>query len=113
MCVVSMVITDQTDRWGRRINWPEPYVWPNTEPAEPRDYAEQQRRLQDWFNSANKPAPPTITKEEVEEFRRLLERAREYDKLHQQPHCESEDKKKLLKQLADILGIDISFVEGF
>lgn len=53
---------------------------------------------------------PQITQEEVNEFRRLLDRAREYDRRMGQPDCELDEKRQALKKLADELGIDISFV---
>lgn len=109
MCVVSMIIQDQTDRWRDRIYGPQEWQWGPSPVPDPHDQLE---KLKEWMATANKPVP-AITKEEVEEFRRLLEKAREYDKLHAQPHCESEDKKKLLKQLAEALGVNIDFVEGF
>lgn len=59
------------------------------------------------------PLPPLvspITWDEIQEFRRLLERAREYDRKHNQPDCELEEKRQRLKNLAAELGVDISFV---
>lgn len=53
---------------------------------------------------------PPPTKEEIEEFRRLLERAREYDKKNDEPDCEKEEKKQKLMQLAKQLNIEIAFV---
>ena len=54
---------------------------------------------------------PQITPEEVAEFRKLLERAREYDRQHNQENCELEEKKALLKEMADRLGVNIDFVD--
>ena len=54
---------------------------------------------------------PAITQEEVEEFRRLLDRAREYDKKHNQPDCELDEKRAALKKIAEEMGIDISFID--
>ena len=55
--------------------------------------------------------PPGPTPQEVEEFRKLLERAREYDKKNNEPDCELAEKKAALKKIADSLGIDISFID--
>lgn len=52
-----------------------------------------------------------ISPEEIAEFRKLLERAREYDRKMNQPECELAEKKAALKQIAAALGIDISFVD--
>lgn len=51
----------------------------------------------------------TPTKEEIDEFYKLLERAKEYDKKHNEPDCELEEKKELLRALALKLGIEIQF----
>ena len=56
-------------------------------------------------------AKPLVSKEEVEEFRRLMERAREYDKQHQEPDCELDEKRVAIKQLAERLGVAITFLE--
>lgn len=49
---------------------------------------------------------PTITPEEIAEFRRLLERAREYDRLTNQPDCENETKVNAIIELARALGVE-------
>jgi len=89
MCVVSMVIDHYRERWEPIQPQPQPY-WP-------------------WIIV---PQPPAIAPEEVAEFRRLLERAREYDKRHAEPDCELEEKKAALKAIAEKLGVDISFVDA-
>ena len=88
MCVVSMVMEHKWDEWYRR--------YPITVPLPP------------W--SVPAPQPPMPTREEIEEFRRLLERAREYDKRTGQPDCEMEEKRQKLKELADLLGVKIDFL---
>lgn len=50
----------------------------------------------------HQPAVPKI-------FDNLLKGAKEYDKRTNQPDCELEEKKALLKKLADQLGININF----
>lgn len=56
---------------------------------------------------------PTITQEEIDEFHKLLERAREYDKKHNEPDCELQEKKDILLALAlalaEKLNMKISF----
>jgi hypothetical protein len=56
------------------------------------------------------PQPAQISPEEVEEFRRLLERAREYDRRNGEPDCELDEKRLALKKLAKELGVEISFL---
>lgn len=50
-----------------------------------------------------------ITPEEIAEFRRLLKRAREYDRRNNEPDCELEEKKARLRDLAKELGVTITF----
>ena len=92
MCVVSMVMDHYWDKW--RYIKPTPWEYPPSTPPVP-----------DW-----PPPPPPITPEEIEEFRKLLERAREYDKRNNEPDCELQEKKDRLLKLADELGIKIDFV---
>jgi hypothetical protein len=87
-----MVIDHYGDEWRRRY-WPmgpSPFV--PTVPVQP--------------------VFPLPTQQELDEFRRLLDRAREYDKRNNEPDCEMDEKKKLLKEMADKLGVDISFIDG-
>jgi hypothetical protein len=58
------------------------------------------------------PAPPypMPTPAELEEFRRLLERAREYDRAHGQPDCGLEEKRRRVRELAESLGVKVDFV---
>lgn len=57
-----------------------------------------------------KPKPSPITPEEIEEFRRLLDRARKYDQEHNQPDCELESKRQKLRDLSKELGVEIDFI---
>lgn len=82
MCVVSMVMDHYWDKWREN---------PGSITVTPQIVY-----------------PPT--QEEVDEFRALLKRAREYDKKHNQPDCELEEKKQKLMKLADELGIKIDFI---
>lgn len=81
MCVVSMIMDHRQDEWQRLLQ--QPYV----------------------------PTTPIVPQHEVDEFKRLLDRAREYDKKHGEPECELQEKKDALKQIAKVLGVDISFVD--
>ena len=93
MCVYSMIMDHYTDKWKDRLphqTLPPVEIFPPIVPSVP---------------------VPFITKEEVEEFRKLLERAKEYDKKNNEPDCELEEKKETLRKLAKQLGIDITFPE--
>lgn len=78
MCVMSMVMDHYWDKWRR----PEP------------------------FDQGLLPPVPQITPAEIDEFRKLLDRARKYDQKHRQPDCETEDKKRKLLDLARELGVE-------
>lgn len=61
--------------------------------------------------------PPQITraefdalKAEMEELKKLLQAAKAFDKATGQPHCEVEDKVKLIKQIAALVGVDMKDV---
>jgi hypothetical protein len=87
MCVVSMIYDHYDDRWRRHLD----------------DLAKQPVYVPIQIQ-------PAISQEEIAEFRRLLERAREYDKRTGQPDCEMEDKREKLRKLAEELGVKIDFV---
>lgn len=89
MCVVSMVMDHYGLKWGKLI--PQP-------PLEQPTIVIQ-------------PVPAPITPEEINEFRELLERAREYDKQHNEPDCELEEKKRKLREIAETLGVKIDFLK--
>lgn len=92
MCTMSMIVDHQHDWWLRRYEQMLPYVGP-VPPS-------QTIMVQ-----------PMVTPEEIAEFRDLLERARKYDREHGQPDCELAEKKQKLKDLAELMGVDISFVD--
>jgi hypothetical protein len=51
-------------------------------------------------------------KKEVLEMKALLIKAKEYDEKNNEPNCEMEDKVKLLKQVADMVGVDLKEIFG-
>lgn len=93
MCVYSMIIDHFNDKWYERWNKNiEPVIVPT--PVTPFIPEPQ----------------PQITQEELKEFKQLLERARKYDQENNQPDCELEEKKTLIKDLAKKLGVEINFL---
>lgn len=104
MCVVSMVMDHYYDRWWPKKTSPweytEPYV-PTPGPAAPKTWPRK---------DFTPPAQPAITPEEIEEFRKLLDRAREYDRRNNEPDCELAEKRDKLKKLAEELGVAIDFL---
>lgn len=80
MCVISGVYDFYIDRWR----------WPNY------------------------PMPPTYlpqipSQEDVDNFIQAAKLAKEIDDLLKQPDCESDKKKEVLQDIADRLGVDITF----
>lgn len=99
MCVVSNIGDGYRDTFPGR--WPNVYPTPQPDPSK------------FTFNFDN------ITREEfdalkaeVEELRKLLEAAKEFDKATGQPDCEMDDKVMLIKQLAELVGVDLGDVFG-
>ena len=107
MCVVSMIYDHYHDEWDRRLRPYRDYpTWPPQPAPRPANDEERDRQLQKLLS----PKPPAITPAEIDEFRRLLDRAREYDQKHHEPDCELEPKKQALKNLARELDVEISFL---
>jgi len=121
MCVVSMVSDHYIDKWGRRIPG-----WPNSEPNTPSipfvpsvpypplgpgwpipDGAGGDSGGTITITSM---PDPKITQEEIDEFRRLLARAREYDARNNEPNCELDEKRQILLKIAEALGVEIDFI---
>lgn len=103
MCVVSAVFDHGHDRW--RVHPPQPLL-----PQPPVDLPPSPDR---WpWGEQRKIGHTFPTPEEIKEFYGLLERARQWDAEHGEPECESEEKKKRLKDLADELGVEIEFPDG-
>lgn len=108
MCVVSMIGDDFTKRCPNNPNNPwkiEPLTpggYPSTNPFPgtiPVDYGAMITRTE--FNALKK---------EVEELKKLLLAAKEYDEKTGQKDCEVEDKVALLKKIAELVGVDLSEV---
>lgn len=89
MCTVSMI----TDGWNDQFNkrWTEKYYIPNG-----------------GFLGGIKSDEFLALKKEVEELKKLLLAAKEFDKKTGQPNCESSQKAALLRSVADALGVDIN-----
>jgi hypothetical protein len=83
MCVVSMIMDHYNDKWKK-------YIYPPLGPQQ--------------IPSAKELA------EQIEELRKFIERAKEYDKRNNEPDCEMEEKRRLLKELAEKLGVEINFI---
>ena len=116
MCVYSMIVDHFGDKWttppytipaGPTIPWrPEPVVPPVTVPFPPVPPHIPER-------PAAQPYKP-LTPDEIEDLRKLLERATEYDKRTGQADCETEAKIERLKNIIKKLApeTDLSFLDG-
>lgn len=91
MCVVSMVMDHYRERWDPQRTG----IYPTTFPQ---------------IQTVTFTPPVQITQAEVDEFRRLLERAREYDKRNNEPDCELDEKKQAIMTIGKLLGLDLSFL---
>lgn len=101
MCTYSMVLAGKIDDWDRRYVQPlPPYVVPQPVLV-PQPYP---------VPVPCPYVPQMPSQQEIDEFRRLLERAREYDKKNKEPDCENEEKRQKIRDLAKQLGVDVSFV---
>ena len=92
MCTVSNI----GDQWRGTF----PQRWPNIVP-----------------NTGGIQWPPQVTREEIEalkremqELRELLLAAKKYDAATGQPDCEMGEKVLLIKQIAKLVGVDVSDV---
>jgi hypothetical protein len=86
-----MIMDHYREKW---TPYTEPYANPNTLPSIT------------WpFNTQ-----PAITDAEILEFRKLLDRAREYDKRNNEPDCELAEKRQAILDIAKKLGVDIAFL---
>src|SRR5687768_2146887 len=103
MCTVSMIMDHYRDKWTQPPYWPQQPYFP---PPPTKEIDIDMGKIAEFL----KPKPPAITPEEIEEFRRLLDRAREYDKRNNEPDCELDEKRQAVKAIAKQLGVEISFL---
>ena len=120
MCVYSMIMDHYEDRWRRLLA--DQWVQQEYQPYQPYPaYPVPATPLvppkpQPPSAPVTQPAKPVtgilpVSQEEVEEFRRLLERAREYDRRHREPECEDAEKKRRVRELAERLGLKVDFID--
>lgn len=94
MCVMSMVTDHYNDKWNKY--WPEPNVTVNIPPIDVDKLVEEIRQK---------------VLADLPDFKELIRKAKEYDKLNNQPDCELDSKKQKIKKLADKLGVKIDFLD--
>lgn len=90
MCVSSFIYDHFHEKWSNPpYSIPSQPYYPNT-----------------WPNAPVIPTP--LTPDEVEDVRKLLEKAKQYDEETGQKDCELEEKKQRLRLLAKELGVEIT-----
>lgn len=100
MCVVSMVGDHYRDTFPKKEYWPG--IQPHINPP-PHIYITPQEITRAEFDALKK---------DVEEMKELLKRAKKYDEETGQPDCEMDEKVALLKQVAKLVGVDLSEIFG-
>jgi hypothetical protein len=95
MCVVSAV----GDNWRDRL--PETYPWINPNPQPGQTIILSPPISRQEFDKL---------KAEVEELKKLLKAAKEFDEKTGQPDCEMDDKVNLIKRVAELVGVDMKDV---
>lgn len=113
MCILSTVIDQQADDWRRRLDKympPHTYPIPMPNPNQITIYtqltADEIAKVRELLALAGE----LPTREEIEEFRRVVEEARAQDAENGEPDCEMESKKKRVQEIADLFGVEIEFV---
>lgn len=96
MCTVSAV----GDEWGKTFpdRWPSVPVYPSTTTTI-------------YLTEVTKEDFEAL-KKEVEDLKRLLLAAKAFDEATGQPDCEMDEKVELIRQIADLVGVDVDDVFG-
>ena len=98
MCVVSMIGQNYQDRF--------PGIYP-TFPNVTREEFDKLKREE--FDKLKREELDKL-KRELEELKKLLKAAKEFDEAAGQKECENADKVKFIKQVAEFVGVDIEIV---
>ena len=105
MCVVSMVGDHYGDWFPKNPPSPfNPFSNPNQQPI----IINPPQQL-NWPSQVSKVEFDAL-KKEVEHMKALLIKAKLYDEKNNEPDCEVEDKMKLLREIAKVVGIDLDEV---
>lgn len=102
MCVVSMVSDHYKDKWSDQ-SWIQPTVpYPNTN-------GDIGTGIASWpINQQITRAEFDAFRKEFQEFKKLVERAKQYDIDNNEPECELDEKTKIIKAIAEQFGIEIN-----
>ncbi len=87
MCMVSVIGDLYKDKWEPKPWFPDPYP-----------YIQNEGITRAEFDALRK---------DVQDLKKLLEMAKDYDRKHGEPNCEIEEKMKLLRAVAKAVGINL------
>lgn len=99
MCVVSMVSDHQINKWGEWINQENLYTPIIVKNVDTKQLEVKIENLTAQFEELRR---------DFTDFKKLVLRAIDYDERNNEPECEVEDKVRLIKEMANHLGIDVS-----
>lgn len=109
MCVVSMIGEHYHGKWGPQVIPMTPGVIP-AEPIRKTPTPDEYQNLQRIWTTPVTRQEFDALKREVQEMKKLLERAHEYDKRTGQEDCHVDEKMATLRRIAEAVGIDIDEV---
>lgn len=113
MCVTSAISTDWLNR-NPPVTWPAPTspFWPPPTTVTPAPYIQPPgvTIMKDPYEQTPTRAEFNALKNEMEELKKLLLAAKQYDEATGQPNCEMEEKVELITKLAKLVGVDMQEV---
>jgi len=95
------MVSNVGDQWGQQF----PQKWPGFVPSVPPP-GQSPVIIQPGPSQSDFDA----LRAEVEELKKLLKAAKDFDAKTGQPHCEMDAKVKLIKEIAKLVGVDLGDV---
>ena len=100
MCTISVVIENYRNQFPKRYpEWDE-WPWPNTAPSTKQTIT---------YTGVNQEEFDAL-KEEVEQLKKLLTAAKDFDDATGQPDCEADEKVAFIRKIADAVGVSMEDV---
>lgn len=93
MCTVSFI----GDSWQKTTPQTYPWIYPYVQPDTKVTIAPSEVSRDEFLK----------LKREVEELKKLLTAAKEFDAATGQPDCEMDEKVELIKRVAELVGVDL------
>lgn len=103
------------DHYNDKFNDWKKYFQPPINPIQPYEFPKPLKPEKSPFDKFNDIFPVTREefnqlKRDVEEMKKLLQKAKTYDEKNNEPDCELEEKMKFLRQIAEAVGINLDDV---